>query len=71
MVVYFPSQENQSDLDYTTQALRNVKGLCFGSLNVRGVSGKLDNLRILLEKSDIDYLALSETFLSEKSLIVS
>ena len=48
MVVYFPHQENLSDLDYSAQALKNVKGLCFASLNIRGVSSKLDDIHLLL-----------------------
>ena len=68
MVRYFPQEKDLSDLEYTSQALKNMKGLCFGSLNIRGISSKVDNVRLLLERSEIDYLALSETFLTENIL---
>ena len=65
MVIYFPQTEDQSCLDHTTQALNNVKGICFASLNIRGLIGKVDNIDLLLKRSNIDYLALSETFLND------
>ena len=61
----FPCTEDMSDFDYTVESLKNLKGVSFTHLNVRGAVSKLDSIRILLNKGDIDCLILSETFLTD------
>ena len=37
----FPCTEDTSDLDYTVEALKNLKGISFAYLNIRSVTRKL------------------------------
>ena len=41
------------------------KGLCFASQNIRSLTEKHDSIRILLKNSNVDLLALNETFLTD------
>ena len=48
--------------------LKNVRGLTVASWNICSVVRKLDDLKLLLEKSSIDILCLNETFLNDSIL---
>ena len=61
MVKYLDLTEDYDCLDYASQALKNIKRLCFASQDIRSLTGKC----LLLGKSNIDLLALDETLLSE------
>ncbi len=61
----FPPTEDISEFMYTCAAIDKMKGIVFAHLNVCSVSRKLDEIRILLEKSHLDFLFLTETFLNE------
>ena len=61
----FPCTSDTSQLDYSVESLKNLKGVSFAYLNVRSVINKLDSIRILLNRGNLDCLILGETFLSE------
>ena len=46
-----------------TIELSKLKGIVLCSLNVRGLLGKIEDIRLLLRRSQVDALLLSETFL--------
>ena len=50
-----------------TSKLSEIKGITFGSLNIRGANNKVDDPKILLKKSGLDILCLQETFLDEST----
>ena len=58
----FPCTEDTSQLEYSDEALKNLKGVTFAHLNIRNVINKLDSVKLLLTRGDIDVLVLSETF---------
>ncbi len=60
----FPPTEDVSDLSYTSAAVKKMKGIVFAHLNICSLIRKLDNVKILLKNSDMDFLFLSETFLN-------
>ncbi len=62
--IIFPHTEDTSAIEYCAQSLNNTKGITIGSLNIRSVTRKIDELQILLNRSNIDVLALNETFLN-------
>ena len=61
----FPCTSDTSQLEYTTEALRNLKGVNFAYINICSVTHKLHCIKILLEKSAIDFLLIGETFLND------
>ena len=61
----FPHNENVSQLDYSNQALKNLKGLSIASLNICSITRKIDELKILLDRTDLDIRTLNETFLND------
>ena len=60
----FPINSNVSDLEYTIKSLSNLKGLSIAYLNICSVVRKFDDIRMLLEKSNLDVFVLGETFLN-------
>ena len=61
----FPTSEKLSDIEYCIQSLKNLKGISIASLNICHLLPKLDDIRILLERSNLDILCLNETFLDD------
>ena len=61
--IIFPQTENTGCIDYCSQALNNTKGITLASLNICSITRKYEVIKILLEKSRIDLLALIESFL--------
>ena len=49
----------------TFEALHNLYGILFGALNIRSVIRKLDDVKLLLSKSHLDYLTLNESWLNQ------
>ena len=50
-----------------TNSLSELKGITFGSLNIRSVVSKIDDVATLLDRSKLDVLCLQETFLNEST----
>ncbi len=44
--------------------LQKLRGLSFASYNIRSLVRKLDDVKLLLMRSDLNVLALSETWLN-------
>ena len=65
MVVYFPLIEDLSDTEYSSLALKNLRGISFAHLNIRGLVSKIDNVRIILTNSQLSCLVIGETFLND------
>ncbi len=61
----FPVTSDVSSFDYSVQVLKRLQGVSFAYLNICSVVRKFDDVRLLLERSDLDFLALGETFLNE------
>ena len=59
----FPLTETASELDYCIKSLKNLKGISIASLNICHLLPKIDNIKHILDKSDLDILCLCETFL--------
>ena len=59
----FPITKNVTDIEYSIQALANLPGVSFASYNIRSVYKNVDELKVLLNGSNIDCLCLQETFL--------
>ena len=56
---------DQSDLNNVASVeLKELKGIALCSLNIRGLYRKLDEVRLLLDRSQVDVLVLNETFLN-------
>ena len=54
-----------NDLGKTaSNELKELKGIALCSLNIHGLYGKLDEVRLLLDRSNVDVLVLNETFLN-------
>lgn len=51
--------------DYSVHALERLQGVSFAYLNICSILCKCDEVRLLLEHSNLDFLALGETFLNE------
>ena len=49
---------------HSSKELRN--GLCCAHININGLYNKLDEIRLLLQESKFDLLAITETHLSEE-----
>ena len=60
----FPCTEETTQLEYSVEALKNLKGVVFAHLNIRNIINKLDSVRLLLTWDDIDVLVIGETFLN-------
>ena len=65
--ILFPAEETVNNIDYCKQVINNLRGVSIASLNICSLVRKIDKLRILLSQSNLDILALNETFL--KSVI--
>ncbi len=50
-----------------TEILAELKGITLASQNIRSLSSKVDDITVLLRKSQLDVLALQETFLDENT----
>ena len=50
-------------MDSSVLELNELKGISYGSLNVRSLNRCLDELKILLHKSELDVLFCQETHL--------
>ncbi len=48
----------------TASDLSKIKGITLGSLNVRSLYNKVDDVKLLLERTSLDILCIQETFLS-------
>ena len=48
----------------TFETLHNLRGISFGALNIRSTVRKLDDVKLLLSKSKLDYLCLNKTWLN-------
>ena len=59
----FPTQHHLAPLEYATKSLSKLRGVSFALLNIRSLSNKIDDLRILLHDSDLDFLCLTESHL--------
>ena len=66
-LVYYVSATIYAQMTTITE-VASIKGITFGSLNIRGVSQKTDEIAIVLEKTNLDFLFLQETFLTENVL---
>ena len=60
----FPVQDNVSNISYAAQCLKNLKGRSFASINICSILNKLDTLRLLVQQSNLDVLAVNETHLT-------
>ncbi len=60
----FPTVEELSDIDYCMASVSKLKGITFSCLNIRSASNKLDSIKLILERSNVDCLILNETFLN-------
>ena len=61
----FPTIEELTDVDYCTASLAKLKGISFCCLNVRSLMLKIDSIKLILQRSNIDCLVLNETFLNK------
>ena len=61
----FSHESKISTIDYCSQALSNTKGITLASLNICSLTRKHDEVKILLDNSKIDLLALNESFLNK------
>ena len=52
----FPPVREITELDHCTQVLKNLKGVSIASLNVRSLIRKLDDVKTLLHRSNLDIL---------------
>ena len=66
--ICFPSTKETSEIVYCIQSLKNLKGVSIASINICHLVPKIDDTRIILEKSDLDVLCVNETFLDENIL---
>ncbi len=60
----FPVTSDVNNFDYSVNVLKRLQGVSFAHLNIRSVVRKFDDVRLLLECSNLDFLALAETFLN-------
>ena len=44
--------------------IRKLRGITFGSLNIRSITRKIDEVKFLLKDTDFDYLGLNESWLN-------
>ena len=62
----FPPTQDVTEAEYTIESLNKARGLVYGYYNIRGLITKLDAIKLILTRSKIHVLALSETFLTDK-----
>ena len=62
----FPTLNDVTPLDYCTQALKNLKGISMGCINICNVRSKIDDIKMLLNNSNLDVLCIVETFLDDE-----
>ena len=48
-----------------SKELRNLKGISYASLNIRSLSKKIDDISILLNRTNLELLSLTETWFNE------
>ncbi len=60
----FPTVAPLSEIEYSTQSLKNVCGITFACLNIQNIIRKIDDIRILVHGLDMDCLCLNESFLN-------
>ena len=51
-------------MNNNTTELSKLKGITFESLNIRSLTRKIDDIKTFLHHSELDYLALNETWLN-------
>ena len=64
----FPLPQDVPEIDYCIKSLKNLKGISIASLNICHLLPKLDDIKHILTKSDLDILCLCETFLDSEIL---
>ena len=64
----FPVNADVTDLEYSCQALCNLRGVKIAHYNIRGLTRKRDEISVLLNRSRLDLLLLTETFLTKNIL---
>ena len=53
---------------FLSHQLKSLRGASFGCVNIRSMVRKLDDIMILLNNSDLDYLGLTESWLNSMSV---
>ena len=48
----------------TSAHLSNLRGIAFGAINVRSIYRKIDDINVLLHRSCLDYLGITESWLN-------
>ena len=48
----------------TASDLKKLKGITYGALNIRSLFKHIDEINLLLKRSNLDILTLGETFLN-------
>ena len=61
----FPVNSDASDFEYLTKCLKKLRGIAFGHLNICHLINKIDYINIMVKESELDFLSLSETFLTD------
>ena len=61
----FQTVEEISDLAYSTLALNKLRVITFAFLNIKEVSDKLDDIKVLLTRSEVPILSLEDIFLND------
>ena len=62
--MFSPCDKETSDVVYNASALRNLNGVTFASYNIQSVYSKFDDLKVLLQESELDCLCIQESFLN-------
>ena len=62
----FPVEDGVSSREYTCQALYKLRGVKLAYYNIRGLINKKDEISILIKRSHLDLLILSESFLTAR-----
>ena len=60
------SKEPYPDI-INSRDLRKLRGVSFGSINIRSVQYKLDEVMTFLMRSDLDYFSMTETLLNSST----
>ena len=48
----------------TSTHLSNLPGIAFGAINIRSIYSKIDDINVLLHRSCLDYLGITESLLN-------
>ena len=64
----FPVNPHVTDLEYSCLALGNLRGVKLAHYNIGGLIRKKNEVAILLNKSKIDLLLLTESWLTNNIL---